>query len=65
MKKLMLAAVFAMAFFATSAWAKGKGHENDGTKPRINAESMSMIGLGAASAVGAGVYLARRAKRRS
>ncbi|HEX7287723.1 MAG TPA: hypothetical protein VF532_16155 [Candidatus Angelobacter sp.] len=63
MKKLTLGAVFALAFFATSAWASGRGHENDGSK--INAESMSMIGLGAASAIGAGVYLARRARRRS
>jgi hypothetical protein len=64
MKKLMLTAVFAMAFFVPSAWAN-KGHENDGTRSRINAESLSLIGLGAASAVGAGVYLARRAKRQS
>jgi hypothetical protein len=60
MKKLMLAAVFALAVFVPSAWAD-RGHEHDG----ISAESMSMIGLGAASAIGAGVYLARRGRHRS
>jgi uncharacterized membrane protein YoaK (UPF0700 family) len=61
MKKLALAAVFAVAcaFSTATAWAD-RGHEHDG----VNAETMSMLGLAAASIIGTGVYLVRRQKHR-
>ena len=64
MKKLVLAAVFAVAFALSTAaaWAD-RGHENDG-RSSVNAETMSMLGLAAASIIGTGVYLVRRSKHR-
>jgi hypothetical protein len=61
MKKTMFAAVFTVVL-ASTAWAGGRGHEND-EKPKVNAETMSFLGLAAASIVGTGVYLVRRLKR--
>jgi len=61
MKKLVLAAVFAITFACSTAtaWAD-RGHEHDG----VNAEAMSLLGLAAASIVGTSVYLVRRHKHR-
>lgn len=65
MKKTIFAAVFTavLAFSTATAWAEGRGHENDG-KSRVNAEAMSLLGLAAASIVGTSVYMVRRSKHR-
>ena len=66
MKQFVLSAVFVMALAISAASAHDRGRPDDGINNRssVNAETLSMLGLGAASAVGASVYLARRLGRR-
>jgi hypothetical protein len=65
MKKIRHASfVVAICLTSLCAFAHDRGHEND-SKSSTTASEMSIIGLAAASVVGAGSYLVFRRRARS
>jgi hypothetical protein len=60
MRKLLFATLPFILFVTALAWADGRGHENDTT-----ATEMTLLGVAAASILGAGAYVVRRVRSKN